>query len=1132
MELFIGLVNWFDDEKGYGTIMTINAHQLFLHVKNFSLKPKKIYPGLALVFQSEFDTKRNRETAIKCREIHLNSDWEIICTLFGKNNHVEIKKVIVNEELYRNYRDVQYIQSYELIDEATKQYFAIKKSEELVEILKDYYHKLDKKYFVNYCNLIDKTLRNNFENEIANKTSGILFNYISNNLNDKVIFYAWRNKSLEYIGITLASEYEIPESIIRKFSNEIDVPELQRIKAYTYGSKYCAEIADKIFNNINDITKEELEKLFSYVEFCSEDVKCKNKQWLEDTYYTIIKENINIEIENYGIIENQSKYYDYIKLKGYISKSISQDIQTKIENLIHELIIANCSEGFKKEIWIQGINVEINFETIIKFFFDSYPSGKDRETILNRLKFDEQIKLLKLVGEKEGWLKSYNELKRLVLSENSIYDSEDEINIFEYTFIEGNKHKELTSAFYKTMIEGSNEKEKLELFFNGILNEIPEEYIDKHISEFNYAESERIIRFFNKDEKKICKFLIEKISNENISEHEHICDLKKYYLNINSHKLFSHELYLKIDNETYFNLWKKKCVDVFPKEYIKKILLDDYNTYTEIIKCISWPIERENEIVELLIENLIEKKPVTNRKIFYKKYNHVKCLLEIDGKSISIIKDQGDDLFNILIWVLGKEEVFDFDLLKNIFIYFLPEEQVKIIKKLFYLKAINSFELDIEKLDQLLRIDYDLYKINLEFYPEIPFDISSDIIIKSLLNYKENGKFLVESELLSVVLKDLKNDRKKRFKFDQYFEPCLGRYKALWSWGRNGDIRKIEHGPSYFFEIVFEYDEKLVEKVRRIPGRHWDASEKRWIIPLNSENDVIKFARENRFYLDLGGDDFKNNPQMYHFDRIDKPTDILFCEGRLANKVDNNFKKEFWWCNGRPCFAKCETIHPPNDWEKYTLLDFCVILGINTDETNHMGDFIPKGYYYQYIGLINRFNRLLEKLYCRECGDILFPIETAHFAAHNVVWFMCENEKCSQHHHKIYLNHCLNGQCNSIIDSRDSKECHNGLYICDKCGSCCSHAMLERRLANLRTTGGYIHPQLIYHVENKLGHLERAEYFCYKCGKKMEEIAGDIFLCHNCKVKYDTTSYRIERPHKHLPHIQNKNTENIDFYID
>ncbi len=74
--------------------------------------------------------------------------------------------------------------------------------------------------------------------------------------------------------------------------------------------------------------------------------------------------------------------------------------------------------------------------------------------------------------------------------------------------------------------------------------------------------------------------------------------------------------------------------------------------------------------------------------------------------------------------------------------------------------------------------------------------------------------------------------------------------------------------------------------------------------------------------------------------------------------------------------------------------------------------------------------------------------------------------------------------------------------------------MMNRRLQNLQTTGGYIHPNLVDAVNNKLGHLERAEHFCYKCGNQMNETQNDVFECPNCGVKYDVTRNKFKRPHK------------------
>lgn len=162
-------------------------------------------------------------------------------------------------------------------------------------------------------------------------------------------------------------------------------------------------------------------------------------------------------------------------------------------------------------------------------------------------------------------------------------------------------------------------------------------------------------------------------------------------------------------------------------------------------------------------------------------------------------------------------------------------------------------------------------------------------------------------------------------------------------------------------------------------------------------------------------------------------------------------------------------------------------------------------------------------MYCRSCDQILYPDESSNYAAYTVVRFSCQNETCIEHRKVVYLNHCLNGKCNSIIDNRDSKRCHyenhvdfSGLYICSDCGSCCSHEMLSRRLSSLESNGGFIHPELRTKVSEQLGHLERAEYFCYKCGNDMTEFSPTLFKCNNCLIEYDLNKFKLNHPHKHL----------------
>src|SRR5690606_29859946 len=146
----------------------------------------------------------------------------------------------------------------------------------------------------------------------------------------------------------------------------------------------------------------------------------------------------------------------------------------------------------------------------------------------------------------------------------------------------------------------------------------------------------------------------------------------------------------------------------------------------------------------------------------------------------------------------------------------------------------------------------------------------------------------------------------------------------------------------------------------------------------------------------------------------------------------------------------------------------------NIDEHKHNpSDYIKDGHYHKFLGHINAFNRLLEHLYCEKCGNLLYPVNSSHFALYRDVRFHCIEDGCSKKHKEIYLNHCLYGECKAIIDSRISKPCKHGLYICSNCGTCCSEAFFKGRLDSLRKVGGYIHPELINNVENHNGHLEK-----------------------------------------------------------
>ena len=1040
--------------------------------------------------------------------------------------------------------------SYSLKDLSARQLFIGKSESEISRMITNYFDdNLNKTLFIKYCEFIENRITKNIESKKAKALLADIYTHFGNNLNEDILFHTWKTKKFKFISYTDADEYEIPEKILKTFSCEIGVPELKRIIGYEFGSAFCNDFINSKFKDAAKLTADEIQNLYQFLEFTTEEEREKQKTHLDKLYSETITSEILEQANKLGSIKSNDDYIKYNRLKQLVSNQASEEDKAKIYDALNEIIAENCSGEFKSELWIKGIIDDAPFDFISKTFHDKETNNEKRTTILSKLKSIQQLELLKVYSENSNWENAFDVLENLVKKENSLgYGFELSEKLFDIEFWKEKKSYDLVSSFIQYSNEKTTDEEKYQLFFKGLIKDVPQNLVKQNIADLGEDECEKIFRSQTDNKLFIFEVLETQISNESISDLDWIYSLGNRFLDAVNFIQLDQKVFATIDHFEYYKLWKKGKAKIFPKEHIEELFNDNNKSYKEIDKLIENKIISQEEVGKFLLANLEKQTPVTDRIIFYRQFNHIKYLLKADDLYLDRIQQIKNDFYKIILWFLGKESSFDFELLKVKFIYFLPQDQVKVIRKLFSLKTKNEFELTIEKLNELTRIDLDLYKANLNFNPSIPLDVSTDVIIKALLSYNQKQKFLVESELLSVVLNDLKEDKTRRFKLESYFETCKGREIAKFDWTRNGEIEKIKFGDNqFYFAITFPTGEsewvnrryggrdvfrpnpnfeKLREAVKKLPKSKWNPIEKHWGVSSQYETEVLTFAKDNHFFLNFEGSNYANNTHLVKYKRDDIPNGITFCEGRLANKQHEMYKKNFWWCAGQPCFGKCETIHNNDEWENYTLLDFCEILELNTDETNRLGDFIPKGFYYQFIALINRFNRLLEKIYCQECKEILHPVETGHFAAHTVVRYCCENSNCGQHKKEVYLNHCLNGQCNGIIDSRISEKCNNGLFICDSCGSCCSHEMLKRRMNNLQTVGGYIHENLKRCVNEKLGHLERAEYFCYQCGNEMDETSTDIFYCHQCNVTYDTTKYKFKRPHKHLRATNNTDTKN------
>lgn len=361
-----------------------------------------------------------------------------------------------------------------------------------------------------------------------------------------------------------------------------------------------------------------------------------------------------------------------------------------------------------------------------------------------------------------------------------------------------------------------------------------------------------------------------------------------------------------------------------------------------------------------------------------------------------------------------------------------------------------------------------MFKLIAKEQPTIPIDLSSEIVIKALQSLACKGKFTTDAEVSAVIFNNSKYCKTYNFHIGKYFDICQGRMGIKSEWiqplgkvTKNGNYFNIAIYPTLmetaysknhgYYERGYRNGafQEMVATVKQIPGRRWNSNDSVWEVPEAEKDAVYHFALKYR--VEISGE------QNYHLKKVkeDKgsvPRGIRYCEGRIAPTKDRYSGKDFYWCRNSKCFRNCVAEHNSTQWKDYTLLDFCKILGLNTDYDGKDGIWV-NGKYLIFSSIINRANSILEHLKCRVCGEMLEPATVSNYLAHVVTSFKCTNKNCSRFDHSIYISKCFNWKCNGIIDGRDSKCCPNGWFICPECGSCCSNRIFQQRINHRRELG-------------------------------------------------------------------------------
>lgn len=1073
----IGVVDWYNKEKGYGVIKSIPYHkEYFIHQSQLSAQHKRsLVEDNIVLFSPDYDKKRNREIATDIQYFNTTSNIQMAINIWIQEDYLldkHLERITINylkdydKDEHSCFKDaynhlIEIICPFLEIDNISRKLFSILKK----AILSSYEQQKSSKLLeLTYLILMEKLSNENYFRLLDSSTS-------------PYVFYVFALNATDYLD--------------KAIQNAIDY------------SKDTTNLLEELIRFAKDINSQNIKDSLDHD---------KSLITNNDFISSIVGERVLSEVNRYVFSSCDSDILKNLIKKGYICEIDNPILKHDNPDCYKALMIYALKEGLIDHIDIEFVKENLNEFSVSEIIkLNNHFQLADNEVsdlylcLVRKAIISKQAQMFRRV------LVLATEIKDLHkwIKDNHSYladNAEEEYQEFMIWLYKNCEIKEIDESFVNYYIDRFDADEIFRLLDN--------ELIGYHIKE-----SILTTLFKNK---------ITSSSPIKINVISQLCNrandlLKEHY------SVWFATLCAGFEDETKYILWKNKVSDMYPSDYVRDHLLgSEESGYAEFYELYQKQLMSAATASNDLWSVLIRNDKVENRPTFYKILYCIKYLMLINSSYKEAIEKKKNDHYTLILWFLSYSNSFNYDLLCRHFIYFLPNDQVQIVKRLFFMAENDEIQLKIEMLDSLLRVDADLYKVISEHHPEIPVDVSSEIVIRALISLSKKGNFSTDKDVLTIIIQAGQYNKSEKFEIGNYFDKCKGREVYKWDGNRrvNGCVKQVNEsffsaeiyphveervytrGMGYHIESVWNDSfHEAVSAVKSIKGRRWNAEKSYWEVPIEEKEPLFEIAKEYGFEIDG-----TNNSHMRKFKEENEgcPARVKYCEGRPALKKDSYVDKDFLWCRNGKCFWECVKEHCKEEWENYTLLDFCRILGLETDSVDSAGRVVKYGKYLNFSSLINRANSIIDHLYCRECGEMLEPVKTSNYHTHLVTHFYCTNVSCGKFHDNIYISKCFNWKCNGVIDDRDTKKCPNGWNICPECGSCCSTRTAKQRVDNDIEIGKRPNPYFIDFVNNNRGHLEKKEYYCWKCSKQMNYIGDSIYECPTCEVKYYRKFYDYE----------------------
>jgi hypothetical protein len=477
----------------------------------------------------------------------------------------------------------------------------------------------------------------------------------------------------------------------------------------------------------------------------------------------------------------------------------------------------------------------------------------------------------------------------------------------------------------------------------------------------------------------------------------------------------------------------------------------EYSTH-EILNLLRKGIDKTTETTWLYLYNLVKAK---NPQIeTFKQYNEAKKVIDF------------------LEWLNGEpiEIPYSIDSIGNILINLPKVMLVGFTRRYFEDIRTQKITFSITTLENITNVFSSQNRL---------IDFSTYFVLESIKTRSKNEEYFSRNPILDILLNYF--DHYEEVEFSDYFDNCSGRVSTEKNkFDHQGTFTESKNGKWIYLKTNTQ--SIPIDELKSISGV-WDKSESHWYFPIDKKEYIIyKAINKSLLYLD------KDNNYVVPKELFPILTNFgkknIFCEGSLPkiayryHKIDRpnltNPNLSRCICRKNYCYKPNTTRNVKGNWQEYTLLDFCKIIGYESQQDDAVTEA-----YVKLIGWINRVKQLVAHSKCRECGNWMRAHSTTGgLAAYGVTRFICRDEKCEGSHEKnvVTLTHCFS--CVDLIDSRDSKRCPNGLLICSNknCGVCCSKSKHQ----NINHD---------HYLENK--------HFCFLCGTEMTETNDNTFSCHN-----------------------------------